>query len=77
MLELFSKNLPNPNLKNADLRVVVIYYVFCFDMARGHMNGAPNQTQNHSCNSASLACKPFHRQRCPELRIVGIYLTYH
>ena len=27
---------------------LVIYYVYCFDMARGRMNGAPNETQTHS-----------------------------
>ena len=29
---------------------------FCFDVAQGRMNGAPNETRTHSCRFASLAC---------------------
>ena len=35
---------------------VVIYKAFCFDVAQGRMNGAPNETRTHSCRFASLAC---------------------
>ena len=34
---------------------VLIYKALCFDMAQGRMNGAPNETQTHSCRFASLA----------------------
>ena len=34
----------------------VIYKAFCFDVAQGRMNGAPNETRTHSCRFASLAC---------------------
>ena len=29
---------------------------FCLDVAQGCMNGAPNETQTHSCRFGSLAC---------------------
>ena len=29
---------------------------FCSDVAEGHMNWAPNETQTYSCMFASLAC---------------------
>ena len=45
---------------------VVIYEALCFDVAKSRINGAPNETQIHSCRFASLACKPLHYQRCPE-----------
>ena len=35
---------------------IVIYKAFCFDVAQGRMNGAPNETRTHSCRFASLAC---------------------
>ena len=35
---------------------MVIYKALCFDVAQGRMNGAPNETQTHSCRFASLAC---------------------
>ena len=35
---------------------IVIYKAFCFDVAQGRMNGAPNETQTHSYRFASLAC---------------------
>ena len=34
----------------------VIYEALCFDAAQGRMNGAPNETQTHSCRFASQAC---------------------
>ena len=27
---------------------------FCIDVAQGHMNGASNETQTHTCKFASL-----------------------
>ena len=36
--------------------VVIIYEGLYFDLAQGQMNGAPNETQTHSCRFASLTC---------------------
>ena len=36
--------------------VVVIYQGLYFDLAQGQMNGAPNETQTHSCRFTSLTC---------------------
>ena len=44
--------MPKPSFK----RTVVIYKAFRLDEAQGHMNEAPNETRNHSCRFASLAC---------------------
>ena len=30
--------------------------LFCFDVAQGRLNGAPNETLTHSCRFASQAC---------------------
>ena len=35
---------------------ILIYKALCFDVAKGRMNGAPNETRTHSCRFASLAC---------------------
>ena len=35
---------------------IVIYEALCFDVAQGRLNGAPNETRNHSCRFASQAC---------------------
>ena len=35
---------------------VVIYSAFFLDVAQGHMNGAPNETQTHLCMFASQVC---------------------
>ena len=35
---------------------IVIYKAISFDVAQGRMNGAPNETQTHSCGFTSLAC---------------------
>ena len=35
---------------------IVIYEALCFDIAQGQMNGAPNETQTHSCSFSSLVC---------------------
>ena len=35
---------------------VVIYEAFCFYVAQGRMNEAPNETQTHSWRFASLTC---------------------
>ena len=31
-------------------------YAFCLDVAQGHMNEAPNETQTHSYRFVSQAC---------------------
>ena len=36
--------------------IIVIYKPFCLDVTQGQMNGAPNETQTHSCRFASQAC---------------------
>ena len=35
---------------------VIIYLAFCLDVAQGHINGAPNETQTRSGKGASQAC---------------------
>ena len=35
---------------------IVIYEALCFDVARGQMNGAPNETRAHSYRFARQAC---------------------
>ena len=37
-------------------KLMEIYQAFCLDVAQGHMKGAPNETQTHSCRFASRAC---------------------
>ena len=35
---------------------VVIYKVFCLDVAHDQMNGVPDETQIHCCRFANQAC---------------------
>ena len=35
---------------------IVIYEALCFDEAQGRMNGAPSETQTHSCRRTSEPC---------------------
>ena len=35
---------------------IVIYKAVCFDVAKGRMNGAPNETRTYSCRFARLTC---------------------
>ena len=45
-------------------------FCFCLDMAQGHMNEAPNETQTHSCKFASLACWPLcHRSTLLQVKV--------
>ena len=44
--------MPNNNFSDN----LVIYKALYFNVAQGRMNGAPNETQTHSCRFDSLAC---------------------
>ena len=54
------------------IHLVVIYLAFCLNVAQGHMKGAPNETQTHSCRLASwnllsflLRCGKGHMKGAP------------
>ena len=46
----------NTHIKLSPVYSTVIYEALCFDVAQGRLNGAPNETQTHSCWFASQAC---------------------
>ena len=41
----------------------VINSFFCYDVAQGHMNGAPNENRTYSKRFISLSCRQLHNPR--------------
>ncbi len=50
-IKLFAKNEKEQETLIQTISIV-IYKALCFDVAQGRMNGAPNETQTHSCRFA-------------------------
>ena len=53
--------------------IIVIYKVFCLDVAQGRMDGALNETQTHSWRFVSQACQPLHYLRRPNCKYYNCY----
>ena len=49
MLLYYFETSKSQKLTLTELRRVVIYAVFCFDLTQGCMNGAANKIRTHSC----------------------------